>query len=72
MGEELGFLGAAVLLALFAIVMWRTWRTARLSRDFFGTLVCVGVLAMLAFQMFENIGHDDGHHAGHRHPAARS
>jgi rod shape determining protein RodA len=55
-GEELGFVGSAVLLALFAIVMWRTWRTARLSRDFFGVLVCVGVLAMLAFQMFENIG----------------
>jgi rod shape determining protein RodA len=55
-GEELGFVGAAVLLALFAIVMWRTWRTARLARDFFGVLVCVGVLAMLAFQMFENIG----------------
>jgi rod shape determining protein RodA len=55
-GEELGFLGAVVLLALFAVVMWRTWRTARLSRDFFGTLICVGVLAMLAFQMFENIG----------------
>ena len=29
-GEELGFVGAVVLLALFAIVMWRTWRTARL------------------------------------------
>ena len=55
-GEELGFLGAVVLLALFAIVMWRTWRTARLSRDFFGTLVCVGVLSMLAFQVFENVG----------------
>jgi len=55
-GEELGFVGAVLLLGLFAIVMWRTWRTARLSRDFFGVLVCVGVLAMLAFQMFENIG----------------
>ncbi len=55
-GEELGFVGAVVLLALFAIVLWRTWRTARLSRDYFGALVCVGVLAMLAFQMFENIG----------------
>ena len=55
-GEELGFVGAVVLLALFAIVLWRTWRTARLARDFFGALVCVGVLAMLAFQMFENVG----------------
>jgi rod shape determining protein RodA len=54
--EELGFVGGAALLALFALVMWRTWRTARLSRDFFGTLVCTGVLAMLAFQMFENVG----------------
>jgi rod shape determining protein RodA len=55
-GEELGFVGAAFLLALFAIVMWRTWRTARQARDFFGVLVCVGVLAMLGFQMFENMG----------------
>ena len=55
-GEELGFVGSAVLLALFAIVMWRTWRTARLARDFFGVLVCTGVLAMFAFQMFENMG----------------
>jgi len=38
-GEELGFFGGVLLLALFAIVMWRTWRTARLSRDFFGALV---------------------------------
>jgi rod shape determining protein RodA len=59
-GEEFGFVGAATLLALFAIVMWRTWRTARLSRDFFGALVCVGVLAMLAFQMFENMGMTTG------------
>jgi rod shape determining protein RodA len=55
-GEELGFVGAVVLLALFAVVMWRTWRTARLARDFFGVLVCTGVLAMFAFQMFENMG----------------
>ncbi len=55
-GEELGFVGGTLLLALFAIVLWRTWRIARLSQDFFGVLVCIGVLAMLAFQMFENMG----------------
>jgi len=55
-GEEFGFLGGATLLALFAIVVWRTWRAALLSRDFFGTLVCVGVLALFVFQVFENIG----------------
>ncbi|MEW6154243.1 MAG: rod shape-determining protein RodA [Actinomycetota bacterium] len=55
-GEELGFLGAATLLALFGLVMWRTWRAACLAKDDFGTLLCVGVLAVLLFQIFENIG----------------
>lgn len=55
-GEEFGFLGAAALLALFAIIVWRTWRAALLARDLFGTLVCVGVLALFVFQVFENIG----------------
>jgi rod shape determining protein RodA len=55
-GEELGFFGAAVILALFGIVLWRTWRTARLARDYYGTLVCGGVLAMFTFMIFENIG----------------
>ncbi|HMC38888.1 MAG TPA: FtsW/RodA/SpoVE family cell cycle protein [Acidimicrobiales bacterium] len=54
--EQLGLVGSAVLLLLFALVIWRTWRAAILSRDLFGTLVCVGVLAMVAFQVFENIG----------------
>lgn len=55
-GEELGFVGAAALLGLFAIVMWRTWRTARLARDFYGTLVCAAIFAMFGFQIFENVG----------------
>jgi rod shape determining protein RodA len=55
-GEELGFVGAGTLLSLFAIVIWRIWRTAQLARDDFGALVCVGVMAMLLFQIFENVG----------------
>ncbi|MCA1691977.1 MAG: rod shape-determining protein RodA, partial [Actinobacteria bacterium] len=55
-GEELGFLGAVTILALFALVMWRTWRAASLARDDFGSLLCVGVLGMLLFQIFENVG----------------
>ncbi len=55
-GEELGFFGASLLLALFGVVLWRTWRTARLSADYYGTLVCSGVLAMFTFMIFENIG----------------
>jgi rod shape determining protein RodA len=55
-GEELGFVGGAVVLGLLTAILWRVWRTAQLARDEFGMLVCVGVLAMLTFQMFENIG----------------
>jgi rod shape determining protein RodA len=55
-GEEFGFIGSVALLALFAVVIWRTWRAALLARDFFGALVCVGVLAMFSFQIFENMG----------------
>jgi rod shape determining protein RodA len=32
------------------------WRAAQLARDQFGTLICVGVLSMVMFQVFENIG----------------
>ena len=55
-GEQLGLLGSALLLALFALVAWRTWRSAALAKDAAGTLICVGVLAMLTFQIFENVG----------------
>jgi rod shape determining protein RodA len=55
-GEELGFLGGATLLALFGLVVWRTWRTSRLANDFYGTLLCIGVIAMLTFQVFESVG----------------
>jgi rod shape determining protein RodA len=55
-GEELGFLGGATLIGLYGLLVWRLWRTALLSSDFFGTLLAVGVLAIFAFQIFENIG----------------
>ena len=55
-GEQLGFVGSAVLLGLFSLVVWRTWRAAALARDSTGTLICAGVLAMLTFQVFENVG----------------
>lgn len=55
-GEELGFVGAASLLLLFAFVVWRIWRSAALASDGFGTLVCIGIMAMFVFQIFENVG----------------
>ncbi len=54
--EQFGFAGSALLLALFLFVIWRSGRAAITSRDLAGTLICVGVLGMLAFQAFENVG----------------
>ena len=55
-GEELGFAGGALVLGLLGVIVWRIWRTAQLSRDEYGMLVCVGVLSMVVFQVFENVG----------------
>ena len=55
-GEQLGFAGSALLLMLFAFVVWRTWHAAMQARDAAGTLICVGVLALIVFQVFENVG----------------
>jgi rod shape determining protein RodA len=55
-GEQLGLVGSGLLLLLFALVIWRTWQAATLARDAVGTLICVGVLAMITFQVFENVG----------------
>jgi rod shape determining protein RodA len=55
-GEELGFMGCATLLLLYGVIAWRIWHAAQVAKDLLGTLVCVGVLAMLLFQVFENVG----------------
>ncbi|HEX6418021.1 MAG TPA: rod shape-determining protein RodA [Acidimicrobiales bacterium] len=55
-GEELGFVGSATVLGLLALMCLRIWRTALIARDRLGTLICVGVLSMLVFQVFQNVG----------------
>jgi rod shape determining protein RodA len=55
-GEELGFLGSAALLLLQGGICYRVWRTAQLSGDALGRLICAGVLGMLTFHIFENVG----------------
>ena len=55
-GEELGFVGGTFVLFLLGVIIWRIWRTAQLAREPFGMLVCVGVLSMFVFQIFENVG----------------
>lgn len=55
-GEEWGFMGAALVLSLFALLIWRTLRILTMSKDLFGTLIAAGVLAMLMHQIFINVG----------------
>ena len=55
-GEQYGFVGAALVLSLYALLIWRTLRILTMSKDLFGTLVAGGVVAMLMFQVFVNVG----------------
>jgi len=55
-GEELGFVGSALLLFLLAVVIWRAAMIAWRADDLYGRLVASGVVAWFSFQMFENIG----------------
>jgi rod shape determining protein RodA len=55
-GEELGFAGSMLLLALLALLVWRGLRIAAVARDPFGALLAAGAVCMLAFQAFVNIG----------------
>lgn len=55
-GEELGLVGALVLLLLFAWLLLRCLHIARVSKDDYGMLICVGVMSMFLFHVLENIG----------------
>jgi cell division protein FtsW len=53
--EELGFLGATVLVACFCVISWRGLRTALRAPDRFGAFLALGLTTMIAFQAFFNI-----------------
>jgi rod shape determining protein RodA len=55
-GEQLGFIGGAIVLALYAIVVWRVLVAAGVGRDRFSQLVSAGVAALVMFHVFVNIG----------------
>jgi rod shape determining protein RodA len=55
-GEETGFVGALLVIGLFAIFLWRGTRIAMMSNTLFGSLLAAGIVAMVAFQVFVNIG----------------
>lgn len=54
--EEMGMVGAVVLMALFSLLIIRGFWLALHARDRFGTLLIVGIMSLMAFQVFFNIG----------------
>ncbi len=56
LAEDLGFVGAVILFALFAVLLIATLRIGFRARDPFGTFVAAGVFSMLAFQVVVNVG----------------
>ena len=59
-GEELGFVGAVILLLLYLIIFWRGLQIAREASDVFGRLLAVGITSMLAFHVLVNVGMTTG------------
>ena len=55
-GEEYGFVGAAVVLSLFALLIWRSLRILTMAKNLYGMLIAAGITAMLMFQVFVNVG----------------
>jgi cell division protein FtsW len=55
-GEELGFIGAVVVIAIFAVLIYRGFRVIVRARDEFGALLAVGVISWIAYQTIINIG----------------
>ena len=56
LGEEFGFVGGVLLILAYAVLIYRILKIGSLSKDTFGALICVGVAAMLFFQVLVNIG----------------
>jgi rod shape determining protein RodA len=55
-GETYGFVGAALVLSLYALLIWRSLRILTMAKNLYGTLIAAGILAMLMFQVFVNVG----------------
>jgi rod shape determining protein RodA len=55
-GERFGFVGAGFVLSLFALLIWRGLRILTMSKNLYGALIAGGIVAMLLFQVFVNVG----------------
>jgi len=55
-GEEFGFAGGALILALYALLIWKALRILTMAKNLYGALIVGGIAAMLMFQVFVNVG----------------
>ncbi|MCZ2260408.1 FtsW/RodA/SpoVE family cell cycle protein [Sporosarcina sp. G11-34] len=55
-GEEYGFIGASIVISLFFVLIYHLTKVALELKDPFSVYVCTGVIAMITFHVFENIG----------------
>jgi rod shape determining protein RodA len=56
LGEVYGFAGAAIVLSLYALLIWRTLRIVTMAKNLYGTLIAGCILAMFMFQVFLTVG----------------
>jgi rod shape determining protein RodA len=55
-GEAYGFLGCALILSLYALLIWRGLRILTMAKNLYGALIAGGITAMVMFQVFVNVG----------------
>ncbi|MCT2346053.1 rod shape-determining protein RodA [Niallia taxi] len=55
-GEEFGFIGASVIISLFFLLIYHITKVALETKNSFYTCICVGVISMITFHVFQNIG----------------
>ena len=59
-GERWGFVGAALVLSLYALLVWRALRILTMSKNLYGSVIAGGIVAMILFQVFVNVGMNVG------------
>jgi rod shape determining protein RodA len=59
-GETYGFAGCALVLSLYALIVWRGLHILTVAKNLYGALIAGGVTAMLLFQLFVNVGMNVG------------
>ena len=55
-GEEFGFIGASILVSLFFMLIYHITKVGMETKNNFYSYICVGVISMITFHVFENIG----------------